>query len=478
MSKLFSKNVSSWGVASNINRCKTMGSIANGQRVIMLLLELYDVYPALKNLSIKQRYSEISSALGINERTIRRTCEMLCDHGFLHKENNIKTSDKDKTKKEYQSNTWYFTSKLILRYWKTWADFNEINEDILPVDTSNLMIKEQAQMVLDHVLNTSAPPMDKIAPPMDKNDHTLWTKMTIPMDKIAENLGKNAENLGKNDHTLLREKELLIKIDASDKVVLNDDVFCLSDAHIPRWDHMRNLLKDEIIHLGDRPLPKLTSNWPDAPENYKINQEMGYCNHQAMPKKFNDELSRQCKIIRALNSEKVLLLRSQIDMSLQNFKGKLSQAERDLIVNATTIPVNQKLFIHGSKAATEHIAVGIMKYALYQMDTEDERRFGCPSMFFGSFEYLAQLKKQLYDRYVKQNNYAVDVKVDILVENVEYMIIYHHSNQSNKFLQHLHNDIDEIIKIRPQMNFIICSTSKINQCSKVIQENFKSIEIK
>jgi hypothetical protein len=241
---------------------------------------------------------------------------------------------------------------------------------------------------------------------------------------------------------------------------------------------MRNLLKDEIIHLGDRPLPKLTSNWPDAPENYKINQEMGYCNHQAMPKKFNDELSRQCKIIRALNSEKVLLLRSQIDMSLQNFKGKLSQAERDLIVNATTIPVNQKLFIHGSKAATEHIAVGIMKYALYQMDTEDERRFGCPSLFFGSFEYLAQLKKQLYDRYVKQNNYAVDVKVDILVENVEYMIIYHHSNQSNKFLQHLHNDIDEIIKIRPQMNFIICSTSKINQCSKVIQENFKSIEIK
>jgi len=172
MSKLFSKNVSSWGVASNINRCKTMGSIANGQRVIMLLLELYDVYPALKNLSIKQRYSEISSALGINERTIRRTCEMLCDHGFLHKENNIKTSDKDKTKKEYQSNTWYFTSKLILRYWKTWADFNEINEDILPADTSNLMIKEQAQMVLDHVLNTSAPPMDKIAPPMDKNDHT------------------------------------------------------------------------------------------------------------------------------------------------------------------------------------------------------------------------------------------------------------------------------------------------------------------
>ncbi len=100
MSKLFSKNVSSWGVASNINRCKTMGSIANGQRVIMLLLELYDVYPALKNLSIKQRYSEISSALGINERTIRRTCEMLCDHGFLHKENNIKTSDKDKTKKD------------------------------------------------------------------------------------------------------------------------------------------------------------------------------------------------------------------------------------------------------------------------------------------------------------------------------------------------------------------------------------------
>ena len=151
MSKLFSKNVTSWGVASNINRCKTMGSIPNGQRVIMLLLELYDVYPNLKNLSIKLKYSEMSEALGINERTIRRTCETLCEHGFLHKENNIKLAKKDDKKREYESNTWCFTSKLILRYWKTWADFNEVNEEALPPETSNLMIKENAQSVLNHV---------------------------------------------------------------------------------------------------------------------------------------------------------------------------------------------------------------------------------------------------------------------------------------------------------------------------------------
>ena len=262
------------------------------------------------------------------------------------------------------------------------------------------------------------------------------------------------------------------------KEVKSENDFCFSDAHVPRWDQMRNLLKDEVIHIGERPVAKLKANWPEAPEHYKINQEMGYCNHQALPKKFNVELSRQCKIIRALNSEKVLLLKSQIDMSLQNFKGKVSQAERDLIVNATTIPVNQKLFIHGSKSATEHIAVGIMKYALYQMENEDERRFGCPSLFFGSFDYLAQLRRQLYDRYAKQHEGFVDIKVDLLVDNVEYMIIYGHSNQTNKFMQYLHNEIDEIIKIRPQMNFIICSTSQINQCSKTIQENFKYIEIK
>ena len=463
MSKLFSKNVTSWGVASNINRCKTMGSIANGQRVIMLLLELYDVYPMLKNLSIKQRYSEMSRSLGINERTIRRTCQTLCEHGFLHKENNTKPTEKDESKKEYESNTWCFTSKLILRYWKSWADFNEVNQDILPPEASNLMIKEIAQSVLDHVLNVTVTPMDKIAPPMDKN---------------AELLGKNAELLGSFDHTLLREKETTIKQDTRVKEVKSENDFCFSDAHVPRWDQMRNLLKDEVIHIGERPVAKLKANWPEAPEHYKINQEMGYCNHQALPKKFNVELSRQCKIIRALNSEKVLLLKSQIDMSLQNFKGKVSQAERDLIVNATTIPVNQKLFIHGSKSATEHIAVGIMKYALYQMENEDERRFGCPSLFFGSFDYLAQLRRQLYDRYAKQHEGFVDIKVDLLVDNVEYMIIYGHSNQTNKFMQYLHNEIDEIIKIRPQMNFIICSTSQINQCSKTIQENFKYIEIK
>jgi len=482
MSKLFSKNVTSWGVASNINRCKTMGSIPNGQRVIMLLLELYDVYPNLKNLSIKLKYSEMSEALGINERTIRRTCETLCEHGFLHKENNIKLAKKDDKKREYESNTWCFTSKLILRYWKTWADFNEVNEEALPPETSNLMIKENAQSVLNHVSNVVVP-MDKNADligkndhtPMDKNDHTLWTKMSIPMDKNADLIGKNADLIGKNGHLLLREEVSTIKQDAR---VKSENDFCFSDAHTPRWDHMKNLLKDEVIHIGERPVAKLKANWPEAPEHYKINQEMGYCNHQALPKKFNVELSRQCKIIRALNSEKVLLLKSQIDMSLQNFKGKVSQAERDLIVNATTIPVNQKLFIHGSKSATEHIAVGIMKYALYQMENEDERRFGCPSLFFGSFDYLAQLRRQLYDRYAKQNEGFVDIKVDLLVDNVEYMIIYGHSNQTNKFMQYLHNEIDEIIKIRPQMNFIICSTSQINQCSKTIQENFKYIEIK
>jgi hypothetical protein len=299
--------------------------------------------------------------------------------------------------------------------------------------------------------------------------------MSIPMDKNADLIGKNADLIGKNGHLLLREEVSTIKQDAR---VKSENDFCFSDAHTPRWDHMKNLLKDEVIHIGERPVAKLKANWPEAPEHYKINQEMGYCNHQALPKKFNVELSRQCKIIRALNSEKVLLLKSQIDMSLQNFKGKVSQAERDLIVNATTIPVNQKLFIHGSKSATEHIAVGIMKYALYQMENEDERRFGCPSLFFGSFDYLAQLRRQLYDRYAKQNEGFVDIKVDLLVENVEYMIIYGHSNQTNKFMQHLHNEIDEIIKIRPQMNFIICSTSQINQCSKTIQDNFKYIEIK
>jgi len=230
MSKLFSKNVTSWGVASNINRCKTMGSIPNGQRVIMLLLELYDVYPNLKNLSIKLRYSEISEALGINERTIRRTCESLCSHGFLKKENNIKPSKKDGNKKEYESNTWLFTSKLILRYWKSWADFNEVNQDILPPESSNLMTKELAQSVLNHVSSVNIP-TDKIAVPMDKNVHTLRTKPPIPMDENAELLGNNAELLGNNGHISLREEVSTIKQDARVKPV-ND--LCFSDAHTPR----------------------------------------------------------------------------------------------------------------------------------------------------------------------------------------------------------------------------------------------------
>jgi len=83
-----------------------MATIPNGQRIVMLLLELYDVMPMYNNLSITQRYLEIANILGIAERPAMRALSALCDHGFLVKEANAH-------EKEKKANTWCFTSKMI-----------------------------------------------------------------------------------------------------------------------------------------------------------------------------------------------------------------------------------------------------------------------------------------------------------------------------------------------------------------------------
>jgi len=475
LSKLFSKQITSWGVACNISRCKTMATIPNGQRIVMLLLELYDVMPMCSQLAITQRYMEIANILGIAERPAMRGLTALCDHGFLVKEANAH-------EKEKKANTWCFTSKMIVRYWRSWGDFKDINLSALPPEDKDLKIRLEAQAILNSILNAnnlSLPPLvSPMTPPGATNDTTLVSPMTPPGATNGKKLATSGKKLATSDTTLLREEDTSIKNRIKEDPPTDmPSSSGFADLDLPRWNDMKHLFKEEMIKVDDMTQIKIVSSWPDPPAGYKINQEAGYCNHNFKAKDFDREVSRQCKIIKALNGQKTLLLKRQMDMTLQNFGGLLSDDEKNAIETSITIPTGQRLFIYGERAKGEHLAAGIFKHALFQMENGNDRQFGCSSIFYGGFEFLIETRKNMYEKYGRENPGGFPT-AQLLTDNVEYMIIYNHSNATNKMLMHVHNDIDQIILNRPAMNFIICSTSHISQCSKAIQDNFINIEIK
>jgi len=452
-----------------------MATIPNGQRIVMLLLELYDVMPMYNNLSITQRYLEIANILGIAERPAMRALSALCDHGFLVKEANAH-------EKEKKANTWCFTSKMIVRYWRSWGDFKDINAIALDPDTTDLKIKLEAQAILNNILNSNILPLpplvSSIAPPGATNSTTLVSSIAPPGATSGRKLATSGRKLATSDTTLLREEDTSIK----NRIKEDQPTDRLSssgfaDLDLPRWNEMRSLFKEEMIKVDDMTQIKIVSNWPTAPDGYKINQEAGYCNHNFKARDFDRETSRKCKIVKSLNGPKTLLLKRHMDMTLQNFGGMLSDDEKNAIETSITIPTGQRLFIYGERSKGEHLAAGIFKHALFQMENGNDRQFGCSSIFYGGFEFLIETRKNMYERYGRENPGGFPT-AQLLTDNVEYMIIYNHSNATNKMLMHVHNDIDQIILNRPTMNFIICSTSHISQCSKAIQDNFINIQIK
>jgi len=399
----------------------------------------------------------------------------LCDHGFLVKEANAH-------EKEKKANTWCFTSKMIIRYWRSWGDFKDINLSALPPEDKDLKIRLEAQAILNSILNAnnlSLPPLvPPMTPPSATNDTTLVPPMTPPSATNGRKLATSGRNLATSDTTLLREEDTSIKNRIKEHPPTDKPSSSgFADLDLPRWNDMKHLFKEEMIKVDDMTQIKIVSSWPDPPAGYKINQEAGYCNHNFKAKDFDREVSRQCKIIKALNGQKTLLLKRQMDMTLQNFGGLLSDDEKNAIETSITIPTGQRLFIYGERAKGEHLAAGIFKHALFQMENGNDRQFGCSSIFYGGFEFLIETRKNMYEKYGRENPGGFPT-AQLLTDNVEYMIIYNHSNATNKMLMHVHNDIDQIILNRPAMNFIICSTSHISQCSKAIQENFINIEIK
>ena len=109
-----------------MNRCQVLASIPNAQRILIRLIELYEVWEKGKkeknSLMIENLdYETIASDLFIRSHSVARSISALCDYQLLAKIPQIRKGVK-------MPNSYLFTSELIKRYWIDYNTFCKIND--------------------------------------------------------------------------------------------------------------------------------------------------------------------------------------------------------------------------------------------------------------------------------------------------------------------------------------------------------------
>jgi len=128
-------------IVTNMNRCQVLASIPNAQRILIRLIELYEVWEKGKkeknSLMIENLdYETIASDLFIRSHSVARSISALCDYQLLAKIPQIKKGVK-------MPNSYLFTSELIKRYWVDYNTFCKLNDQHMKnTNTERLTIEK------------------------------------------------------------------------------------------------------------------------------------------------------------------------------------------------------------------------------------------------------------------------------------------------------------------------------------------------
>jgi len=165
---LFNNQVSYFTVINNMNRCKILASNPNALRVLIQMIEIYELKTQYEqeNLIVEMPYSELAKHLDCSKRTIARAIKMLCEHGMIAKRytisqsdllterliekgNNINLTSEELMILEYSLqlspfyNRYLFTSELIKRYWVDYNTFCKLNDQHMKnTNTERLTIEK------------------------------------------------------------------------------------------------------------------------------------------------------------------------------------------------------------------------------------------------------------------------------------------------------------------------------------------------
>ena len=347
MSKLFYEGMPSFGVLNNINRCSILAQIPNSKTVLMRIIELIEFDKDASSKSIIATYSYIGEMIHLSEQLVRICIKKLDDAGIIKKAKYKFTGKNQIT----------LTDFCLNRYWRSYIDFYK--DDV----RSDKKLTDRSDNILSH-----------------RSDK----KLTDRSDNI---LSPNKEYINK-EKEINKEKAIEPEIEKSEFEQIIED-----EMKGYMWESLQDynsiIIEDDKVQCQ---LPRCSSNI------YRACEDTGKYYNVFEPTRVWQKESRQIQIRRMLKSHFVQMKQHHLNLSLQNLKLDLKGDDLEYVLDVCK-GGKQKLFIQGSSNVLTHLATGIFKQNLFEVQYPYEHSYGMPRISFMTWDECMQL---MYDFYIEE----------------------------------------------------------------------------
>ena len=380
----------SFGVLNNINRCDILSSIANSKSILMRMIELIELDDKSDGRSICVSYAFIGKLIGLSEHQVKDAIPKMIKANIIIK------------KKVLSVNQLILSDFCLARYWRAYTDFYKSDVQSREKSPNQSVEKSPNQSVEFY------PPNKDIS---NKDNQKKINKRKV----------KKTESQPAQDQPI------------------EDAVNPFVDLSSSNWDTMEYA---QMIYV-DQETKKLNSKLPKASTNYKACEDTGkyYCIHD-----LNDvwpTQSRQIHISRKLRLPYVNFKSEHKDISIQQFKGTLSDDNRDLVVDICTGGKHKLQIVGNDEAQLEQLAVGIFKQNLFEVHYPNQAQFGAPRIAFLSLKELFELR---YDDYQRNKGGTLStIKDDFGKMDIIIITDFNPPSASSKFKDRMMQQFDDLV---------------------------------
>jgi hypothetical protein len=428
MSKLFSELMPSFGVLNNINRCDILSSIANSKSILMRMIELIELDDKSDGRSICVSYAFIGKLIGLSEHQVKDAIPKMIKANIIIK------------KKVLSVNQLILSDFCLARYWRAYTDFYK--SDVQSREKSpNQSVEKSPNQSVEKSPNQSV----EFYPP-------------------------NKDISNKDNQKKINKRKVKTQIETVQpeqvQSQVNHDANPFIDLPSTNWEAIEFA---KLLYVNQE-TKKLNSRLPKASSNFKACEDTGkyYSIHD-----LNDVWpteSRQIHISRKLKLPYVNFKAEHKDISIQQFKGTLSDDNRDLLVDICTGGKHKLQIVGNDETQLDHLAVGIFKQNLFEVYYPNQAQFGAPRIAFLSLKELFELRYDEYQRN-KHNTYLSTIKDDFGKMDIIIITDFNPPSASSKFKDRMMQQFDDLVS---SFDGSIIIFSKPNQT----QKTFTRIEIK
>jgi hypothetical protein len=393
MSKLFSETMPSFGVLNNINRCPILIKITNSRYILTRIIELIELDDKSDGRSIKVSYAFIGKMIGLSEDQVKDAIAKMSDAKIIIK------------KKGQTASKITLSDFCLARYWRSYIDFYK--NDIQTGENSPSGTGENSPSALGEIY----PPNKDIS---NKDNQKKINKRKV-----------------KTQIETVQPEQVQSQV--------NHDANPFIDLPSTNWEAIEFA---KLLYVNQE-TKKLNSRLPKASSNFKACEDTGkyYSIHD-----LNDVWpteSRQIHISRKLKLPYVNFKAEHKDISIQQFKGTLSDDNRDLVVDICTGGKHKLQIVGNDETQLEQLAVGIFKQNLFEVHYPNQAQFGAPRIAFLSLKELFELR---YDDYQRNKGGTLStIKDDFGKMDIIIITDFNPPSASSKFKDRMMQQFDDLV---------------------------------